>query len=153
MANNCVVGIQIITNNAADGKRLYDCLKTEKAAADAQNSGLFIGCRSRYLFDAEFFRDRDTLVIFGWVKWGFTDEEVKTFIAWLMAQSGCKLFHMSYDEPGTLLYGDYTYAGDVLIKRELPEINYPQDNGEEDFGTILESEFKKYGVAREIPIP
>ena len=43
MENNCFVGIQIVTSNAADGEHLYDCLKAEKAAAKAKDSGMFIG--------------------------------------------------------------------------------------------------------------
>ena len=91
-------------------------------------------------------------MIFGWVRWAFTDEEVKTFIAWLKTLAGCKEFRMNYNAPGSLLYGDYTYAGNVLVKCDLPEINYPQDDGDRDFGITLESELKKFGVMREIPM-
>ena len=51
MENNCFVGIQIVTFSAADGERLHECLKAEKAAA--KDSGVFIGCQHRYLFGAE----------------------------------------------------------------------------------------------------
>ena len=152
MENNCFVGIQIVTFSAADGERLYDCLKAEKAAAKAKDSGVFIGCQHRYLFGAEIFRDRDTIVIFGWVKQSFTDEEVKSFIAWLKTRAGCREFRMNYNAPVSHLYGDYTYAGNVLVKCDLPEINYPEDDGDRDFGITLESELKKYGEAREIPM-
>ena len=152
MANNCIVGITVTTFTEADGGRLYDLLTGAKILADKKQEGIFIGCKSRYLFDAEFFRDRDTVQIFGWVKWGFSDDEVKTFLAWLKAQTGVKELRIDYDEPGCLLYGNYTYAGKKLIKCSLPETNYPEDDGISDFGITLESALKRYGMSVEIPM-
>ena len=153
MANNCCVGIQIVTCNADCGEYLYDHLKVAKMAADAEKTGLYIGCRERRLFDTEIFRDGDTLFIPGWFRSGFTDADVKTVIAWLTVQAGCKEFRMSYDDRGNHLFGEYSYAGGVLVKCHLPEINYPEDTGDRDFGITLESALKKYGVAQEIPMP
>ena len=50
MANNCCVGIQIVTCNADCGEYLYDHLKVAKMAADAEKTGLYIGCRERRRF-------------------------------------------------------------------------------------------------------
>ena len=152
MANNCMVGITVTTFTEADGGRLHDILTEAKILADKKQEGIFIGCKSRYLFDAEFFRDRDTVQIFGGVKWGFSDEEVKTFLAWLKAQTGVKELRIDYDEPGCLLYGEYHYADGKLTKRYLPETNYPEDDGVSDFGITLESALKKHGIAVEIPM-
>ena len=152
MANNCMVGITVTTFTESDGERLHDILTAAKMIADKKQEGVFIGCPNRYLFDGKFFRDRDTVEIFGWVKWGFSDEEVKTFLAWLMVQAGVKELRIDYDEPGCLLYGNYTYAANVLVKCCLPEINYPEDDGSDGFGITLESALKKYGVAVEVPM-
>ena len=152
MANNCMVGITVTTFTEADGERLHDILTAAKMIADKKQEGVFIGCQNRYLFDGKFFRDRDTVEIFGWVKWGFSDEEVKTFLAWLMVQAGVKELRIDYDEPGCLLYGNYTYVANVLVKCCLPEINYPEDDGSDGFGITLESALKKYGVAVEVPM-
>ncbi len=152
MANNCMVGITVTTFTEADGGRLYDILTGAKILADKKKEGIFIGCAHRYLFDGKFFRDRDTVQIFGWVKWGFSDDDVKTFLAWLMVNAGVKELRMDYDEPGCLLYGNYTYAGQKLTKCSLPGTNYPEDDGDSDFGIPLESALKRYGVAVEVPM-
>ena len=150
MANNCVVGISVTTFNDACGGKLHDILTAAKMIADKKQEGIFIGCPNRYLFDGQFFRDRDTVEIFGWVKWGFSDDEVKTFLARLTVQAGVKELRIDYDEPGCLLYGEYHYADGKLTKRYLPETNYPEDDGVSDFGITLESALKKYGVAEEV---
>jgi len=154
MANNCVVGISVTTFTEADGEKLHDILTGAKILADKKKEGIFIGCEHRYLFDAKFFRDRDTVQIFGWIKWGFSDDEVKTFLAWLMVNAGVKELRLNYDEPGCLLYGNYTYAEKKLMKCSLPETNYPEDDGDSDsdFGITLESALKKHGVTVEIPM-
>jgi len=47
---------------------------------------------------------------------------------------------------------DFTTLTNVLIKCHLPDINYPEDDGESDFGITLESALKRYGVAVEVPM-
>lgn len=152
MANNCMVGIQIVTTTETDGEKLHGILTSAKMTADKKREGVYIGCERRYLFDAQIFRDRDTVQVFGWVKWGFSDDEVKSFIAWLKTQVEIKELRINYDEYGCLLYGEYRYAGNKLVKCSLPEINYPEDDGDSDFGITLESALKRYGITEEIPL-
>mgnify|MGYP003307585188 CR=1 FL=1 len=48
MANNCMVGIQIITATEANGEKLHDILTGVKILADKKREGIFIGCKSQF---------------------------------------------------------------------------------------------------------
>ncbi len=65
MANNCILGIMVTTFTEADGEKLHNILTGAKILADKRHEGIFIGYKSRYIFDAEFFRDRNKVQIFG----------------------------------------------------------------------------------------
>ena len=145
MANNCFVGIDIITATPEDAERLRDSLAAAKKAADERQEGIFIGCPTRYLFDADTGRIGDTLFISGWVKWGFQDSEVWQFLAWLMKQVTLTDFRMTYDEGGCLLYGEYRYDMKTLTDRYLPQDKFPTGEGD-DVDTELA--FSKHGVTR-----
>ena len=152
MANNCMVGIQIVTTTETDGEKLHGILTSAKMIADKKREGVYIGCERRYLFDAQIFRDRDTVQVFGWVKWGFSDDEVKSFIAWLKTQVEIKELRINYDECGCLLYGEYRYADEKLTQRYLPAEHFPDDDDSDHFGIELESALKRYGITEEIPL-
>ena len=145
MANNCFVGIDIITATPEDAERLRDSLAAAKKAADERQEGVFIGCPTRYLFDADIDRSTNALFITGWVKWGFQDSEVWQFLAWLMKQVTLVDFRMTYDEGGCLLYGEYRYDMKTLTDRYLPQDKFPTGEGD-DVDTELA--FSKHGVTR-----
>ena len=146
MANNCFVNIEITACTENDAGRLHEILTAAKKAADEKQAGVYIGCDSRYLFDAKFDLRGERLGIFGWVKWGFSDIEVWKFLAWLMARTAIKDFRMRYDECGALLYGEYHYDMHMLTDRRLPQEHYPVDGDAAD----AEKAFEQFDVIRYI---
>ena len=147
MANNCFVNIDITTITAIDAGRFCRKFKAAKKAADEKQVGMYIGCKTRYLFDAKIDRRGDRIFIGGWVKWGFIDAEVWMFLVWLMKEAGIKDFRMHYDEGGALLYGEYYYDGQTLNDRYLPQEHFPTGEGDD---VDIEKAFELHGEIRHI---
>ena len=147
MANNCFVNIDITTITAIDAGRFCRKFKAAKKAADEKQVGMYIGCKTRYLFDAKIDRNGDRILISGWVKWGFIDAEVWMFLVWLMKEAGIKDFRMRYDEGGALLYGEYHYDGQTLTDRYLPQEHFPTGEGDD---VDIEKAFELHSEIRHI---
>lgn len=158
MANNCIVGISLATDSENSAANLEIMFNEASSAARKKNEGMFIGSTARYLFDSEVHRDRKTLFVAGWVKWGFSNDEVKEFLTWLKKQSVISTMHIDYEEPGNLAYGEYDFDGKTLKHHYLPESAYPDAEKFEDeeddqkFAVALESAIKSHGVTEEIPM-
>lgn len=149
MANICSVNIKVKTPDESAAQTLSEKLTDLEKEADAQHVGLFVGSQ-RYLFDATIENCGNAVMIDGWVKWGFSDDEVIAFIKFLRKIAPVAECYIKYEEGGCLLYGEFQYDGTMLADCYLPEEDYPKDNDAEDFYEVLESAYQRFQDIREI---
>ena len=136
MANWCSVEAEIDCLDNRQAETLYQKLVTAKTEADKRNQGFYVGS-DRYFFDAtiEFFDNTVTLA--GSVKWGFSDEEMISFIKYLKSIAVIESAEICYEEGGCLLYGKYSYENGTLTDTYLPAECFP-DYDEENYYLQLE---------------
>ena len=154
MANNCMTEFEITTATEQDAERLFHLLNAAKLEAEKKIQGFFIGSESRYFFDADIYYEGNTLGMYGWVKWGFADEEIAVIIKWFMAQAGIRNIRVIYDEAGCLLRGEFNYASgeQSIVHTYLPEKFYPEDSDAEDYYDEIEKRYAEHKATEEISL-
>ena len=157
MANNCFIDIKIETETAEQAEGLRMELQAAFKEAYRKNLGAFFGCETRYLFDATVEQTGTELIIGGWVKWGYLDEEFVDMFNWLRKKVAIKKLNMRYEELGCDLYGEYDFDGEEARRYFLEHLDFPMcteddDEYSDDYHEKLEAAYQKNRVTISIPI-
>lgn len=146
MANICSIHAEIRCASKEGPARLHEALTRRIEEADRQRIGLYIGSQ-RYLFDAEAGRDKDSVILDGWVKWSLDCSEASAFVEFLKQLSDVEWLKIEYDECGCLLHGYYLLENGVLTDTYLPEGEFPDDEEDSDgFYDRLDEILEEKGV-------
>lgn len=139
MANICTINLELRCDNPESTKQLQQHLEQLHAEATFNNRGLYID-GSRAMFDLCFTTSDRGFDIFGWVKWGFCDEEVVALLTYLLERFPVTYMKLDYDECGCQLYGYYEFANGQLYDVSVSEEDFPDyvDGCDEEFYTYLD---------------
>ena len=117
MPNWCEVDCQINFPDETEKKKLQVVLDAEIAKAKAEDKGLFVGCKEKYLFFSAYSDDETEILITGDVKWSLQPEEMADWVRWFCSHAKISEITAKYNEPGFRILGEYTYDGKTLQRR------------------------------------
>ena len=137
MANWCSVKAKINCSDRQQAETLYQKLVMTKTEADKRNQGFYVGS-DRYFFDATIELFSNTVTLTGSVKWGFSDDEMISFIKYLKSIAIIESAEICYEEGGCLLYGSYFYDGTTLTDTFVAAEDFPDYDGEDSYYDELE---------------
>lgn len=120
MPNWCEVDCQINFPDETEKKKLQAALDAEIAKAKAEDKGLFVGCKEKYLFFSAYSDDETEILISGDVKWSLQPEEMADWVCWFCSHAKISEITAKYNEPGFRILGEYTYDGKTLEDCRLP---------------------------------
>lgn len=138
MANVCLIDMILTLESESEACQLYTDLLHRTGDATKRGEGVWTGSE-RYLFDAILNKSQNIVMISGWVKWGYSTEEIIMLLKFINEISVIKIAQICYKENSNLLMGEYIYDGKMLLQKFLPQEKFPQDNGRDDFETSIKS--------------
>ena len=138
MANVCLINMVLTLEAETGACQLYTDLLRRICDATKRGEGVWTGSK-RYLFDAILNKSKNMVMVSGWVKWGYSTEEIIALLKFINEISIIKIAQICYKENSNLLMGEYIYDGKILLQKFLPQDKFPQDNGRDDFETSIKS--------------
>ena len=100
MPNWCEVDCQINFPDETEKKKLQVVLDAEIAKAKAEDKGLFVGCKEKYLFFSAYSDDETEILITGDVKWSLQPEEMADWVRWFCSHAKISEITAKYNEAG-----------------------------------------------------
>ena len=148
MPNWREVDCQINFPDETEKKKLQAALDAEIAKAKAEDKGLFVGCKEKYLFFSAYSDDETEILITGDVKWSLQPEEMADWVRWFCSHAKISEITAKYNEPGFRILGEYTYDGKTLEDCWLPEEFYPvlENDDWDKFNADVENALDEHGL-------
>lgn len=80
-----------------------------------------------------------SLICVGWIKWGFKDDEIVSFVNYVNSRYKLKYMCVDYEECGLKSYGSYVYEDGYLIDYFINENDFPEVPEDDDWDTYHET--------------
>lgn len=158
MANCCEITLEIVAETTDDAQRISDGIVAERRLSYVLGKRMFIGSYDRRLDYIDFIQDGNDLTLYGEVRWGISDDEMKQILQWLQHFGNIRMVCCHMEESGCMIYGDYEWYSDTPYRMTytyLPDGHYPAYKDEYDDDpdqqvADLEEAFDKHKVVEEI---